>query len=106
MTGELILSIVTFVFVAYIYRDIKNIQEAMGKIVEFLVKKEKRIEELKKDVKDIAEQRDYAIKKLEEQEAANNDLSKQLAVYKELAEQAEEEAYKQASQNESKTMLF
>ena len=106
MTGELILLIVTFVFVAYIYRDIKNIQEAMGKIVEFLVKKEKRIEELKKDVKDIAEQRDYAIKKLEEQEAANNDLSKQLAVYKELAEQAEEEAYKQASQNESKTMLF
>ena len=96
MTGELILLIVTFVFVAYIYRDIKNIQEAMGKIVEFLVKKEKRIQELKKDVKDIAEQRDYAIKKLEEQEAANNDLSKQLAVYKELAEQAEEEAYKQA----------
>lgn len=106
MTGELILSIVTFVFVAYIYKDIKNIQEAMGMIVELLVKKEKRIEELKKDAKDIAEQRDYAIKKLEEQEAANNDLSKQLAVYKELAEQAEEEAYKKASQDEPKTMLF
>ena len=106
MTGELILSIVTFVFVAYIYRDIKNIQEAMGMIVELLVKKEKRIEELKRDVKDLAEQRDHVIKKLKEQEAANNDLSKQLAVYKELAEQAEEEAYKQASQDEPKTMLF
>ena len=106
MTGELILLIVTFVFVAYIYKDVKNIQEAMGMIVELLVKKEKRIEELKKDVKDLAEQRDHAIKKLEEQEAANNDLSKQLAVYKELAEQAEEEAYKKASQDEPKTMLF
>ena len=106
MTGELILSIVTFVFVAYIYRDIKNIQEAMGMIVELLVKKEKRIEELKRDVKDLSEQRDHAIKKLEEQEADNNDLSKQLAVYKELAEQAEEEAYKKASQDEPKTMLF
>ena len=106
MTGELILSIVTFVFVAYIYKDIKNIQEAMGMIVELLVKKEKRIEELKRDVKDLAEQRDHVIKKLEEQEAANNDLSKQLAVYKELAEQAEEEAYKKASQVDSKTMLF
>lgn len=106
MTGELILSIVIFVFVAYIYRDIKNIQEAMGMIVELLVKKEKRIEELKKDVKDLAEQRDHVIKELEEQKAANDDLSKQLAVYKELAEQAEEEAYKKASQNEPKTMLF
>ena len=106
MTGELILLIVTFVFVAYIYKDIKNIQEAMGIIADLLIKKEKRIDELKKDVKDLAEQRDYAIKKLEEQEAANNDLSKQLAVYKELAEQAEEEAYKKASQVDSKTMLF
>ena len=69
-------------------------------------KLEKRIEELKRDVKDLAEQRDHAIKKLEEQKAANDDLSKQLAVYKELAEQAEEEAYKKASQNEPKTMLF
>ena len=58
MTGELILSIVTFVFVAYIYKDIKNIQEAMGIIADLLIKKEKRIEELKKDVKDIADQRD------------------------------------------------
>lgn len=106
MTGELILSIVTFVFVAYIYKDVKNIQEAMGMIVELLVKKEKRIEELKRDVKDLVEQRDHAIKRLEEQKAANDDLSKQLAVYKELAEQAEEEAYKKASQVDSKTMLF
>ena len=106
MTGELILLIVTFVFVAYIYKDIKNIQESMGMIVELLVKKEKRIEELKRDVKDLAEQRDHAIKRLEEQKAANDDLSKQLAVYKELAEQAEEEAYKKASQVDSKTMLF
>ena len=106
MTGELILSIVTFVFVAYIYKDVKNIQEAMAIIADLLIKKEKRIEELKKDVKDLAEQRDHVIKKLEEQEAANNDLSKQLAVYKELAEQAEEEAYKKASQVDSKTMLF
>lgn len=106
MTGELILSIVTFVFVAYIYKDIKNIQEAMSIIAELLVKKDKRIEELKKDVQYIAERRDHVIKELEEQKAANNDLSKQLAVYKELAEQAEEEAYKKASQNEHKTMLF
>lgn len=106
MTGQLILSIVTFVFVAYIYKDIKNIQEAMAIIADLLIKKEKRIEELKRDVKDLAEQRDHAIKRLEEQKAANKDLSKQLAVYKELAEQAEEEAYKKASQVDSKTMLF
>ena len=106
MTGELILLIVTFVFVAYIYKDIKNIQEAMSIIADLLIKKEKRIDELKKDVKDLAEQRDHAIKRLAEQKAANDDLSKQLAVYKELAEQAEEEAYKQAIQVDSKTMLF
>lgn len=106
MTGELILLIVTFVFVAYIYKDIKNIKEVMAIIPGLLIKKEKRIEELEKDVQYIAERRDRAIKELEEQKAVNNDLSKQLAVYKELAEQAEEEAYKKASQNEPKTMLF
>lgn len=106
MTSELILLIVTFVFVAYIYKDIKNIKEAMAIIADLLIKKEKRIEELKKDVQYIAERRDHVIKELEEQKAVNNDLSKQLAVYKELAEQAEEEAYKKASQDEPKTMLF
>ena len=66
MTGELILSIVTFVFVAYIYKDVKNIQEAMGMTVELLLEEDKRIEELNKDVKDLAEQRVHAIKKLED----------------------------------------
>lgn len=106
MTGQLILSIATFVFVAALYKQMKDMQESMRLTVNLLIEKENKIKQLTQDVEDFRAERDFIVKTLEEQKTTDEYLEKQLAVYKELAEQAEVEAYKQAIQDEPKKMLF
>ena len=106
MTGQLILSIATFLFVAALYKQMKHMQESMRVTVSLLIEKENKIKQLTQDVKDFRAEKDFVVKTLEEQKTTNEYLQKQLAVYKELAEEAEVEAYKQAIKDDPKTMLF